>query len=190
MPSFSQITLLATLALAAFTSAAPLAVEKRDLVPLPAIITQLTSQLGPLTSALSSIDASNATTDVVGPITDQIKDALSGAVGQVSALAGSPVSTILSTADGVISATDAAQLLAPVFTTVFSATQQVLNVVGASPVAPLVNDVIGALDPLLSTAAPLVNGLTAALAPILGPVVNTLDGLGLGPVVGLLGSLI
>jgi hypothetical protein len=41
-------------------------------------------------------------------------------VAQISALAGAPLSTILSTADGVIDATGAAQLLAPVLTVRFS----------------------------------------------------------------------
>ncbi|KAJ6464777.1 hypothetical protein C8R47DRAFT_1201744 [Mycena vitilis] len=193
MPSLSQITLLATVALAAFTSAAPVTAQANasaDMVPLPAIITQLVGQLGPLTDALSSIDASNATTDVVGPIANQIQGVITGAVGQVSALAGCPVSTILATADGVISATDVAQLLAPVFTTVFDATEEVLKIVGSSPVAPLINDVLCALDPLLSATAPLVNGLIQALGPILGPAVKTLDAAGLGPVVGLIGTLV
>ncbi|KAJ7622716.1 hypothetical protein DFH06DRAFT_1143055 [Mycena polygramma] len=196
MPSFSQITLLATVALAAFISAAPITAQANasaDMVPLPAIITQLVGQLGPLTDALfneASIDASNATTDVVGPIATQIQGVITGAVGQVSALAGCPVSTILATADGVISATDVAQLLAPVFTTVFDATEEVLKIVGSSPVAPLINDILCALDPLLSATAPLVNGLMQALGPILGPAVKTLDAAGLGPVVGLIGTLV
>ncbi|KAJ6578035.1 hypothetical protein B0H19DRAFT_1371045 [Mycena capillaripes] len=194
MPSFSQITLLATVALAAFTSAAPVAGPKRDLVPLPAIFTQLVADLTPVAAALSSIDASNATAEVVTPLTNEIQSIIVGAVGQVSALAGSPVSTILSTADGVISVTEAAQLLAPALTIVYGAVQDVLNVVGSGPtgeiIQPLLNEATGALAPLLTAVAPLVNGLFAALGPLVGPLVNTLDGLGLGPVVGLLGSII
>ncbi|KAF8156282.1 hypothetical protein K438DRAFT_1986868 [Mycena galopus ATCC 62051] len=194
MPSFAQITALATVALAAFTTAAPVALGPSDVVPLPAILAQLTSQLTPVTSALSSIVSANATQAVVGPLTGQIQSILTGSVSQISALAGSPLSTILSTADGVISTTDAANLLAPVLTMVYGAAQDVLNVVESGPasdaIVPLLNDAIVALDPVLTTAAPLVNGLFAALAPIVGPVVNTANGLGLGPVVSLLGSLI
>ncbi|KAJ6577605.1 hypothetical protein B0H19DRAFT_1370756 [Mycena capillaripes] len=194
MPSFSQIAALATVALAAFTTAAPVAAPKRDLVPLPAILSQLVADLTPVAAVLSSMDASNATAEVVTPITDELQSIITGAVSQVSALAGSPVSTILSTADGVISVTDAAQLLAPALTIVYGAVQDVLNVVGSGPAAdviqPLLNEVTGALAPLLTTIAPLVNGLIAALAPLLGPLVNTLDSLGLGPVVGLVGSII
>ncbi|KAF7375605.1 hypothetical protein MSAN_00449100 [Mycena sanguinolenta] len=192
MPSFTQVTALAAVAFAAFTNAAP--VVRADPTPLPAIFTQMVSDLTPVTSALSSIDSSNATEAVVGPLTNQVTTILTGAVSEISALAGSPLSTILSTADGVISVTDAANLLAPVLTMVYGAAQDVLNVVDSSPAAsvitPLLNEAIGALDPVLSTAAPLVDGLFAALAPIVGPVVNTLNGLGLGPVVSLLGSLI
>ncbi|KAJ6489078.1 hypothetical protein C8R45DRAFT_251716 [Mycena sanguinolenta] len=192
MPSFSQITALAAVAFAAFTNAAP--VVRADPTPLPAIFNQLVSDLTPVTAALSSIVSSNATAAIVGPLTGEITSILTGAVGEISQLAGAPLSTILSTADGVISATDAANLLAPALTLVYGAAQDVLNVVDSSPAAavivPLLNDVIGALDPVLSTAAPLVDGLFAALAPIVGPVVNTLNGLGLGPVVSLLGSII
>ncbi|KAJ7820794.1 hypothetical protein B0H13DRAFT_2377706 [Mycena leptocephala] len=194
MPSFAQITVLATVALAAFTTAAPVAAAKRDLVPLPAIFTQLLADVTPIAAALSSITASNATADVVGPLTGQLQSVLTGAVSQASALAGSPVSTILSTADGVISVTDAAQLIAPVLTVVYGGIQDVLNVVGSGPAAeviqPLLNEASGALAPLLTTVAPLVNGLFAALAPILAPVVGTLDSLGLAPLVGLAGSII
>ncbi|KAJ7802467.1 hypothetical protein B0H14DRAFT_3488425 [Mycena olivaceomarginata] len=195
MPSFSQITALATVVLAAFTTAAPVARDAAsDLLPLPAIFQSLLSELTPVAAELSSIVSSNATAEVVGPLTGEIQSILTGGVAQISALAGAPLSTILSTADGVIDATGAAQLLAPVLTIVFSATQDVLNVVDNSPAAavitPLLNEAIGALNPVLSTAAPLVNGLFAALGPLIGPLVNTLDGLGLAPVVGLLGSII
>ncbi|KAJ7239411.1 hypothetical protein B0H12DRAFT_81364 [Mycena haematopus] len=195
MPSFTQITALAAVALAALTTAAPVALGRSsDLVPLPAILTQVVSELTPVTAALSSIVSSNATEAVVGPLTDEIQSILISAVSQISALSGAPLSTILSTADGVISTTDAANLLAPVLTMVYGAVQDVLNVVDSEPVssviAPLLNEAIGALEPVLITAAPLVNGLFAALGPIVGPVVNTLSGLGLGPVVSLLGTLI
>ncbi|KAJ7183605.1 hypothetical protein C8R46DRAFT_1067435 [Mycena filopes] len=190
MPSFAQITALATVALAAFTAAAPVA---RDLpVALPAILTDLVNQLSPVTSLLASIDATNATAEVVGPITDQITAILTPAIGQVTALAGSPLSTVLATADGVISVSDAAQLLAPVLTIVYGATQQVLNAAGpaAAVVQPLLDEATAALNPLLVALAPLVNGLLAATAPIVGPVVGELDNLGLGPVVGILNSIL
>ncbi|KAF7335474.1 hypothetical protein MVEN_02200900 [Mycena venus] len=139
MPSFSQITALATVALAAFTSAAPVDLgSASNLVPLPAIFNQLVSDLTPVTAALSSIVASNATEAVVGPITGEITSIFNGAVGQITALAGAPLSTVLSTADGVISATDAAQLLAPALTMVYGAAQDVLNVVDSGPAAAIV----------------------------------------------------
>ncbi|KAK6975057.1 hypothetical protein R3P38DRAFT_2811032 [Favolaschia claudopus] len=169
-------------------------VLRDDLVSLPAIIDQVMSQLAPVTGALSSIVAANATQEVIQPLTDEITSILTGAVSQISNLAGQPVSDILATADGVLDATGVAQLLAPVFTTVSGAAQNVLNLVENGPVGdivvPLLNDALAALDPVLTTVAPLVNGLLAALAPILGPVVNTLNGLGLGPVVQLLGSIL
>jgi hypothetical protein len=139
MPSFSQITALATVALAAFTTAAPVARDAAsDLLPLPAVFQSLLSELTPvaaelckgsyfiypphhlLTSDPASIVSSNATAEVVGPLTGEIQSILTGGVAQISTLAGAPLSTILSTADGVIDATGAAQLLAPVLTVRFS----------------------------------------------------------------------
>ncbi|KAJ7032065.1 hypothetical protein C8F04DRAFT_1259149 [Mycena alexandri] len=190
MPSFSQIAALATVAFAAFAAAAPV---ERDLpVALPAILTSLVAELSPVTALLSSIDATNATAQIVDPITDQIEAILEGAVSQVSALAGAPIATVLSTADGVLSVADTAQLLGPVLTIVFTATQDVLNAAGpaATVIQPLLDQATAALNPLLVALAPLVNGLLAATAPIVAPVVGELDNLGLGPVVGLVGSII
>ncbi|KAJ6555161.1 hypothetical protein DFH09DRAFT_1318350 [Mycena vulgaris] len=193
MPSFSQITLLATVAFAALSAAAPIA-PKRELVALPAILTQLVADLTPVTTLLSSIDISNATAEVVTPLTDEIQSIISAAVTEVNALAGSPVSTILATADGVLSVVETGQLLAPVLSIVSAAVGEVLTVVDSTPagaiIQPLLNDVTGVLGTLLSTAAPLVNGLLDVVVPLVQPVIATLDNLGLGPVVGLLGSIL
>ncbi|KAK7055891.1 hypothetical protein R3P38DRAFT_3253852 [Favolaschia claudopus] len=163
-------------------------------VPLPTIINQVMSDLGPVTAALSSIVEANATQAVIQPLTEELTAVLTSAVSQLSDLAGKPLAEVLATADGVIDATGAAQLLAPVFTTVYGATQQVLSLVESGPLAadlvPLLNGALGALDPVLTTVAPVVNGLFVALAPLVGPVVNTLNGVGLGPVVQLLGSIL
>ncbi|KAJ7062746.1 hypothetical protein C8F01DRAFT_1135100 [Mycena amicta] len=194
MPSFSQIAAISTLALAVLSSAAPVDVASRQLSSLPDILTGLLSELGPVTGLLSSITSANATADVVGPLTSQVSSIVNGAVSQVSALAGQPVDTILSTADGVIDATGVAQLLAPVLSTTFGALNDVLGVANdagvASAIQPLLNEAGAALGPLLTTAAPLVNGLLAAAAPLLSPVLGIANDLGLGPVFNLVEGIL
>ncbi|KAJ7457174.1 hypothetical protein B0H11DRAFT_2063106 [Mycena galericulata] len=195
MPSFSQLALLATAAFAGFAAAAPVAASQRDLVALPAILTQLSSDLGPVTDLLSSIDLSNATAEVVTPLTSQVQSILAGAVSQIGALAGNPVGTILATADGAVATVEeTAQLLANPLSLVTGALGDVLAVVDSTPagaiITPLLNDASAGIEDLLTTVAPLVNGLLATAAPLIAPVVGVLNDLGLGPVVGLLGGLL
>ncbi|KAJ7769178.1 hypothetical protein DFH07DRAFT_938313 [Mycena maculata] len=193
MPSLSQLAILATAAFAAFSSAAPVVTSKRDLVPLPAILSQLASDLAPVTSLLSSINLANATAEVVTPITDELQSILSGVVPEIEALAGNPVSTILSTVDGVLSVADAAQLVATPINLVSGALGNVLAVVENSPavaiITPLLGDVSGVVGTVLTDISPLVDGLLTAAAPLIEDVVGTLDNLGLGPVIATIGPL-
>ncbi|CAK5269938.1 unnamed protein product [Mycena citricolor] len=196
MFSISQIALTAA-AFAAFTTAAPIEhFPKRDLIALPAILIQLSVDLAPVTASLSSITSANATAAVVQPIAHQLSTILSGAVSDVSALAGSPLDVVLATTNGVLGATQTAQLVAPVVQMVLGSAQSVLNVAGStgavSVIQPILNDALSVVNPLLSTGplSPIVNGLLVALVPVLTPLTGILNVLGLGSVMRLVNSVV
>ncbi|KAJ7172830.1 hypothetical protein C8R43DRAFT_1208907 [Mycena crocata] len=164
-------------------------------IALPALLTQLTADLTPITTLLSSIALSNATAEIVGPLTTQLQAILSGAEMQVGALAGSELNTILATATGVLSVSKTAKLLAPALTLVNGALADVSAVVASTPAAaivqPLLDDVNGVVGSLLVTLGPLVNGLLAAVAPLVPGLTNLLNSLGLGSLLnGVLGGLL
>jgi len=194
MPSFSQIVAFSTLALAAFAAAAPVAGPKRQVATLSDVLTATLAELTPLTSSLSSLTSANATAGVVGPLTQQISTTVNGAVSQVSALASQPIDAVLATADGVLDASDAAQLLAPVINTLIGALNDVLGVAQSAGVTaviqPLLDDVSTTVAPLLNVVAPLVDGLIAATGPLLSPALATLNDLDLGSVVDLVDSVL
>ncbi|KAJ7211606.1 hypothetical protein GGX14DRAFT_623147 [Mycena pura] len=214
MPSFSQIAAFSTLALAAFAAAAPVAAPKRQAATLNDVLTATLAKLTPLTSSLctrllpflplfrssltqsapASLTSANATAGVVGPLTQQISTIVNGAVSQVSALASQPIDAVLATADGVLDASDAAQLLAPVINTLIGALNDALGVAQLAGVTaviqPLLDDVSATVAPLLNVVAPLVNGVLAATAPLLSPALATLNDLDLGSVVDLVESVL
>ncbi|KAJ7620993.1 hypothetical protein FB45DRAFT_132469 [Roridomyces roridus] len=199
MPSFSQIAFIATAALAGFASAAPVAAPKRDLPSLPistlpSILGDLSSKLGPVTSLLSSINLDNATAEVVTPITDELQSIMQGAVTELTALVGTPVSDILSTAEGAISTSDAAQLLANPLNTVSQAVADLVTAVQGSPagaiINPLMADVTGVVNQVLAATGPLVPGLLPLVAPLTQGAFGLLDNLGMSPVVGVVAQLL
>ncbi|KAF7311934.1 hypothetical protein MIND_00204800 [Mycena indigotica] len=194
MPSFAQLAAVSTLAFAALTGAAPVAVQQRQLASLPDILTGLLADLTPVTDLLNSITASNATTEVVGPLLTQVGDIVNPAVAQIAALAGQPVGTILASAEGVVDATGVATLIQPILATTTGALNSVLAVANAAgagaALQPLLAEAGSLLNPILATAAPLVNGLLAAAAPVLGPVLKLTNDLGLGPVLQLVEGLL
>ncbi|KAJ7051974.1 hypothetical protein C8F01DRAFT_1172613 [Mycena amicta] len=194
MPSFAQLATLSTLAFAAFTSAAPVRVQERQLSSLPDILTGLLTQLTPVTDLLNSITAANATTEVVGPILSQIGNVVTPAVSQISALAGQPTSMILASAEGLVDAAGVAKLIQPILSTTYGALNSVLAVAQSTGVdaliQPLINEAGGALNPILATAAPLVNGLLAAAGPILSPALGLANDLGLAPVLSLVEGIL
>ncbi|KAJ7222202.1 hypothetical protein GGX14DRAFT_388035 [Mycena pura] len=112
MRSFSQLTVLATvafatLAAAAPVSAAPVVTPKHQLSSLPTTLAGLRDNLSP---TLNSITTPNATSATLDPLVTQVSSTVSPAVAKVSALAGSPLSTILGTTNassGVVSPTQA-----------------------------------------------------------------------------------
>ncbi|KAF7291753.1 hypothetical protein HMN09_01234900 [Mycena chlorophos] len=193
MPSFARLAAVSTLALAALTSAAPVA-ERQLASSLPDILTGLLTQLTPVTGLLSSVTSDNATAAVVGPLTSQVSSILNGAVSQVSNLAGQPTSAILGTADGVLNATGVANLIQPVMSTTLGALNDVLAVANdagvTSVIQPLLNEAGSSLGPILTTATPLVNGLLAAAAPVLSPLLSTVNDLGLGDVLNVVEGIL
>ncbi|KAJ7490600.1 hypothetical protein FB451DRAFT_1513345 [Mycena latifolia] len=182
MPLFSQIALLATVAFAALSAAAPAAAPKRDLpVALSAILTQLSLDLAPVTApplyAASLVLfyhlADMRFQQVITPLTDEIASIISGALAQVGALAGALLDTVLPTADGIIFVTDAAALLAPVLSTIYGALGDVLAVVNGTPagplIQPLINDAFDLLNPLLTVIAPLISTPSSCFVRLPGP---------------------
>ncbi|KAJ7122218.1 hypothetical protein C8R44DRAFT_876521 [Mycena epipterygia] len=118
---------------------------------LPTILTKLTADLKSVYDSLSSINIGNATADVVTPLTNEVKSLLSAAVSEVSALACSPLSTILSSkgcecsgtsSHGVLSVPDVVQLLAPVLSLVTGALGDVLAVVDSTPAADIISPLL------------------------------------------------
>ncbi|KAJ7082300.1 CHAT domain-containing protein [Mycena epipterygia] len=149
--------------------------------------------LKPVCASLSSINIRNATADIFTPLTDEVKSLLSAAASEVSALAGRPMSMILSSkgcecssisseSHGVLSVPDIAQLLTLVLSgasvtethAVFAACKwslgDVLTAVESTPAAdtisPLLCDATTGLATLLSTASPIVDGLLGAVTPL------------------------
>ncbi|KAI0916627.1 hypothetical protein AcW1_010177 [Taiwanofungus camphoratus] len=205
MLSFSALSVFATLALSAFTSAVPLSptgvvndissVAHLPAVPIPsglagviprdaprgvcAILQDVTTQVTPYTVQLQYLKQSNATIDVITPIVNNIKGVLGGALGDVNGLVGQSTSVILATVDGTaqVTVTELAQIIAGLMTLIFDAVSVVLDVVSS--------DLSDCVTSLLCTVGELLGCLVCAIAMLVG---SSLHGL-LSAVVGLVGSL-
>ncbi|KAJ6599768.1 hypothetical protein DFH09DRAFT_1503927 [Mycena vulgaris] len=195
---FFKVSVFTTVALAALSVAAPVA-ESRHNKPLPAILSQLLTDLQPVTCALSSINIGNATAEIVTPLTNEVQSILSAAISEVSGLAGGALSGILSTSgcgcsgasSGVLSVPETAKLLAPVLSLVTDALGHVHGVIDSTSasvtIAPLLTTCGGGVSTLLSTISPIVSGLVSAVLPLVSTLTGTLSSLGLN--VSFLGSL-
>ncbi|KAJ7191106.1 hypothetical protein GGX14DRAFT_601165 [Mycena pura] len=204
MRSFSQIAALAVVALAALAAAAPVAEPKRQLKSLPTIFDELRSNMAPVTDGLNSLTADTATPATLTAFAQQMSDIISPAVTQISALAGSPVGTILATSDGVLTPTQATQRITSFFITVYGATTRVSLLTrldwerAASTIQPQLNEMtygvpsafrIQLTPPRPQRRAELPHhshrtGLRAYLGSRLAPISST------GPALGLLDGII
>ncbi|KAJ7211421.1 hypothetical protein GGX14DRAFT_394332 [Mycena pura] len=150
MRSFSQLTVFATVAFAALAAAARVAKPTGQFSPLPTIVRDNPS---PTLTDSTGITTPNATSATLDPLVTQMSGIGSPAVAKVSALAGSPPSTILGTTNatnGVVST----QAVLPTFSDV-SATNPVSD---SGP---------GLLPPEVSFIQRI---LTTAVGPRLAPV--------------------
>ncbi|KAJ6553696.1 hypothetical protein DFH09DRAFT_1318719 [Mycena vulgaris] len=194
---FSKVTVFTTVALAAFSSAAPVAAPRHNKA-LPAILTQLLTDLTPVTCSLSSLNAANATAAIITPLANEVQSILSAAISEAGGLVGGTLSGILSTngcgcsgaSSGVLSVAETANLLAPVLSLVTDALGHVSGVVDASAsaaIAPLLTTCGLQIPNLLNTVCPLVSGLLGAVTPLISTVTGTFSSLGLGSILGSLG---
>ncbi|KAI0799977.1 hypothetical protein C8Q74DRAFT_1233612 [Fomes fomentarius] len=119
---FNSLTVFATIAFSAFTSAIPLANEQAgvispkdvvfpvapangvvtgDVLPragldsIVSILTDMHVQLVPVTAPLKFVTANNATFDAVSPSLDHIKSILNNGIARLKALSGQPRSVLL-----------------------------------------------------------------------------------------------
>ncbi|KAI0084664.1 hypothetical protein BDY19DRAFT_1025591 [Irpex rosettiformis] len=163
---------------------------------IPLILADVTVRVTPLVAELKLITSSNANTDVVGPILDNVKAVLSPAIVEINALVGQPVEVVLASVDGTGQVTVEA-LAETVSDLTFGGLRVVYNVapsLQAADLTGLLSDVANIVVSLLGAVLSLVNSLTgsllpdliAALVPILGDLVSILSSLG---VIGLIQSL-
>ncbi|KAF5332329.1 hypothetical protein D9758_016111 [Tetrapyrgos nigripes] len=191
MVAFRAFSLVAALACAAFTYAAPVSPVENALVarcgctPLPAIIGTLETSVTPLVIELKYLTSANATAEIVGPLVYGIKDAVNVAIGDVKVLSGVAVDTVLSTATGVLSLVDIAKIIASVVCLIFSALGHVLHVVSAvekGAVYPLLCEVGALVGELLKLILALVADLLAVLLPLLAKIITVVVNLSLADV--------
>ncbi|CDO76401.1 hypothetical protein BN946_scf184937.g15 [Trametes cinnabarina] len=190
---FSTLSVIATVALSAFISAAPLQsradlpvvgdlsavtgltsglpvmgdVLRRTDAPqgLAAIFTQAQAQLVPFTQQLKFATKQNATAEGLAAPIDEIKTILTNTVGLVQGLIGQPVEVVLATVDGTAKLTieELAPIVGSVVILVFDALGAVLTLLGGG--------VIPAVFDLLAGVGAVVGTLLAAVFALLGQVV-------------------
>ncbi|KAI0635395.1 hypothetical protein C8Q77DRAFT_1156690 [Trametes polyzona] len=205
MFSFSTISVFATVALSAFTSAIPLASRQLPAVgdlagslpvvngltgalggvlpradattSLAAILSDAQTQLAPLTAQLKFANKQNATVEGLTTPVNNIKAVLTATTARVNALAGLPQDQILAAVDGAAAITVAglAEIVATLLTDVFTALVAVLAVVDGD-VVPAVTALLAAVGALVGTLLTAVLGLVGGLLAALIPLVAGLLG--------------
>ncbi|KAJ3712932.1 hypothetical protein C8R42DRAFT_727676 [Lentinula raphanica] len=180
---FSTLSLLATVASAAFSFAAPVtpvsnSLEARCLCQdVHSIIVDVTTTITPLVEELTYITTENCTVEILTPIVTDIKVALCGAITQVKGLTGFTLTTVLTTVDGVVlTLFEVAELVCALLTLIFTALAAVLKVVATSEavaVSELLCEVVELVATLLQLICNLVGGLLAILLPLVGEIVFT-----------------
>ncbi|KAF5391231.1 hypothetical protein D9757_003037 [Collybiopsis confluens] len=175
------LSLLATVASAAFSFAAPVTpssnvLEARCLCQdIHSIITDVTTTLTPIVAELTYITHENCTVEVLTPIVGEIKQVLSTAITEVNALTGKTAVTLLTTVDGVLlTVTDVAALVVALLNLIFGALAVVLKVVTEVNVAAVIGllcEVVEVVAELLQAILSVVGGLLVVLLTLLGDVV-------------------
>ncbi|KAH9940295.1 hypothetical protein B0H21DRAFT_581359 [Amylocystis lapponica] len=201
---FNTLSIFATLALGAFSSAIPLsagdvpavssissalpAVPTPDISSLPVrrdqltivdIVKNTTTSVQTHVETLQFIQSTNATLETLGPIVDDIKNILADAIVAVEGLAGKEVNDIIGTVEGVVATvTVLAQVIAELLTTI-------LTVVG-SVLAVVTSDVYPCVAALLSSLVEVLGCLVLCIIMTLG---STVSGL-LAALIPLLGGVL
>ncbi|KAI0699792.1 hypothetical protein C8T65DRAFT_709876 [Cerioporus squamosus] len=198
MFSFSSLAVFSTLAFSAFTSALPLsnAVGSPSLPSVPDVsaVTGVASKL-PAVGSLGSRDATQSVaailTDVttkLGPVTDVLKfvtsqnatvEAVSGPIGEIKdILTGAPVEVILASVEGTaqITVEELGKLVATLVVVVFEALGAVLKVAGGAidkALFELLAAVGGLVGTLLAVVLKLVGSIVGDLLAVVVPLVQT-----------------
>ncbi|KAJ3877802.1 hypothetical protein F5051DRAFT_503638 [Lentinula edodes] len=178
---FSTLSLLATVASAAFSFAAPLtpasnALEARCLCQdIHSIIVDVTTTITPIVEELTYITSENCTVEVLGPILDEVKVVLTTAITEVKGLTGFTLTTVLTTVDGVVlTIAEVAELLCELLTLIFGALAAILRVVTVSEavaVKALLCEVVELVATLLQLICNLLGGILAILLTLVGDIV-------------------
>jgi len=193
MYSFATLSVFATLAFSAFTSASPIAspvaaVAPRDNGPasVPDILNTLVSGLKTPADKLSAIKTSDAATSAaITPLIGEVNVLLDTAITAVQALEGQSLDVIL----GSATLQSVAQLVAGILALVIPILTSILNLVGSDGgLDDLLSSVVTLLVTLVGDLLSLVPGLLDALVPLVSSLLATVTGLlGLGALSTLLG---
>ncbi|KIK63976.1 hypothetical protein GYMLUDRAFT_241203 [Collybiopsis luxurians FD-317 M1] len=177
---FSTLSILATIASAAFSFAAPLSSATKALEARCAcedihdILTDITFNISPLMSELTYLTPHNCTAKVVKPIIISVNSHLTTAIGHVKGLKSSTATSILTTVDGaLITVPEVASLVSDLLSLIFCALASILKAASSaniSAVTVLVCEVVKLVAVLLQLICNLIGGLTFALVPIINEV--------------------
>ncbi|OCH84322.1 hypothetical protein OBBRIDRAFT_741784 [Obba rivulosa] len=203
MLSFSALSVVATLAFSAFTSAMPLDPTSAvstvgNLLPVPAlpvgvpalkrdtprsvaaIVADVTVQVTPYVEQLKYINKQNATLEVIEPVVTNIKGVFASAVVEVQGLMGLSADVILAPVTGTVAVTVAelAQIIAGLLTLVFEVVGVVLGVVDSS--------ILSCVTYLLVSLAELVGCLVCAIVMLVDGILANL----VATIVPLIGAII
>ncbi|OBZ78248.1 hypothetical protein A0H81_01757 [Grifola frondosa] len=191
MLSFSSLSLIATLALSAFTSASPInsdslapvavpavpavaipavsGLGSRDAVrSVPVILADVQTKVTTYTQELTFITQANATVEVLTPIVTNIKVILTGALVEINGLVGQPAEIILASVDGTAKVTvvELANIISGLLIIVFEALNAVLAVVSITAKAAVVA--------LLGTVGEILGCLICAIIMLVGGILTDL----------------
>jgi len=178
MHFFNALSLI-TLALATFTSAAPVVVSDavdpvkvipdvtaREGVSISGTLAEVSVNIGPLVYELEHLVVANATSLVVSPIVKEINTVLKEALDTVNFVSGDTIDTV----------DDIVEILAPITNVVFAALAVVLRVVSVAEydeVVPLLSEVGSTLGQLLQAVFGIVTGVRSAIIPLIREVLST-----------------
>ncbi|KAI0799991.1 hypothetical protein C8Q74DRAFT_1214061 [Fomes fomentarius] len=225
---FSSLTVFATIAFGTFTSAIPLVNEQAgvfaakdivfhvaptngvvtgDVLPrasldsIVSILTDVHSQLVPVTAPLKFVTANNATFDALSPSLNHIKSILNSGIARLNALSGQPQSVLLASPfknnAELISIPDLGPILAAIITAIFDSLSTIVAAGGllVPTLTALLADVGALVGALLAAVLSLVDALLAALSvaliglliPLVTPDVATMRAVGATQLLSLLG---